>query len=337
MARTAGELAQYLQAKLEGDARAPISSIANPESAAPEDLIYVEQEKYRDRAQTSKAQCVIAPPALKLAGKTVLRVTSPKLAFSKASAWLMPPDPVPAGIHPSAVISPSATIAQGVAIGPFVVVEDGVSVASHTGIGAHCFIGAGSIIGQHCHLYPRVTLYPGARIGSRVILHSGVVIGGDGFGYVYGEGKHWKFPQVGGIEIGDDVEIGCGSTIDRGSLGTTRIGAGVKIDNLVQVGHNVEIGNHTIIAAQVGISGSCRIGRNVALGGQAGLGEHCAVEDGAVIGGQSGVLPGKTVRNGQVYWGTPARPLARFKEEYGWYGRLPSIGKRLLRQTDPEL
>jgi len=337
MARTAGELAQYLQAKIEGDASAPISSIANPESAAPDDLIYVDHEKFREPAQASKAQCVIAQLGLEFSGKTVLRVSAPKLAFAKASAWLLPPVVAPAGIHPSAVISASAKIAQGVAVGPFVVVDDGASIASGAEIGAHCFIGAKSIIGQHCRLYPRVTLCPGARLGARVILHSGVVIGGDGFGYVFGEGKHWKFPQVGGIEIGDDVEIGCGTTVDRGSLGTTRIGTGVKIDNLVQVGHNVEIGEHTIIAAQVGISGSCTLGRNVALGGQAGLGEHCTLEHGAVIGGQSGVLPGKTVRAGQVYWGTPARPLERFKEEYAWYRRLPSIGRRLLGQTDPEV
>lgn len=337
MARTAGELAQYLQANLEGDASAPISSIANPESAAPDDLIYVEHEKFRERAQASDARCVIAPPAMEFAAKTVLRVAAPKLAFARASAWLLPLVPAPPGIHPSAVISASAKIAQDVAIGPFVVIEDGASIASGTEIGAHCLLGAAATIGEHCHLYPRVTLYPGARIGSRVILHSGVVVGGDGFGYVYGEGKQWKFPQIGQVEIGDDVEIGCGTTVDRGSLGTTRIGAGVKVDNLVQIGHNVEIGEHTVIAAQTGISGSCKVGRNVILAGQVGLAEHCTLEDGVIAGGQAGVLPGKTVRAGEVVWGTPARPLARFKEEYAWYGRLPAIGRRLRQRADPKL
>jgi UDP-3-O-[3-hydroxymyristoyl] glucosamine N-acyltransferase len=331
MARTAVELAEYLQATLEGDPSARISFIANPDSAALDDLIYVEHEKFRNRAQASKARCVIAPPGLVFTGKTVLRVAAPKLAFAKAADWLFPPRRAQAGVHPSAVISPSAKIAESVTIGPFVVVEDGVSIASGTQVGAFCFLGSGASIGADCRLLPRVTLYPRARVGSRVTLHSGAVIGGDGFGYVFGEGKHWKFPQVGGVEIDDDVEIGCGTTIDRGSLGTTKIGSGVKIDNLVQVGHNVQIGDHSIIAAQVGISGSCSIGRNVMIGGQAGLGEHCSLEDGVIAGGQSGILPNKVIRAGQVVWGTPARTLSRFKEEYAWYGRLPEIGKRLRR------
>ena len=336
MARTAAELAEYLQAALEGDPSAQISSIGNPVSAAPDDLIYVENEKFRDKAQGSRARCVIAPPGLAFKGKSVIRVVAPKLAFAKASAWLLPSHRAPAGIHPSAVISPSAKIANGVVIGPFVVVEGGVSIAADTEVGAFCFLGSGAAIGEGCRLHPRVTLYPGAHVGSRVTLHSGVVIGGDGFGYVFGEGKHWKFPQVGAVEIGDDVEIGCGTTIDRGSLGTTRIGAGVKIDNLVQVGHNVEIGEHTVIAAQVGISGSCAVGRNVTLGGQAGLGEHCILEDGVIVGGQSGILPGKRIRAGQVVWGTPARLLDRFRKEYAWYTRLPAIGEGLRRHTGAE-
>lgn len=337
MVRTAAELSEYLQATLEGDASARVSSIANPDSAARDDLIYVEHEKFCHRAQASKARCVIAPPGLPFTDKTVLRVAAPKLAFAKAAEWLQPTRRASAGVHPSAVISASAKIAESVAIGPFVVVEDGVSIAAGTEVGAFCLLGSGASIGEDCRLLPRVTLYPGARVGCRVTLHSGVVIGGDGFGYVFGEGKHWKFPQVGGVEIGDDVEIGCGTTIDRGSLGTTTIGSGVKIDNLVQVGHNVEIGDHSIIAAQVGISGSCSIGRNVMIGGQAGLGEHCSLEDGVIAGGQSGILPHKVIRAGQVVWGTPARTLSKFKEEYAWYGRLPEIGKRLRRETEPEL
>jgi UDP-3-O-[3-hydroxymyristoyl] glucosamine N-acyltransferase len=181
-----------------------------------------------------------------------------------------------------------------------------------------------------------VTLYAGARLGSNVILHSGVVIGGDGFGYVFGDSRHWKFPQVGHVEIEDDVEIGCGTTVDRGSLGTTRVSRGAKIDNLVQIGHNVQIGENTLIAAQVGISGSCTIGQNVMVGGQAGLGEHCTLEDGVIAGGQAGILPGKVVRSGEVVWGTPARPLSRFKEEFAWYGRLPEIGKRIRQIANTE-
>jgi UDP-3-O-[3-hydroxymyristoyl] glucosamine N-acyltransferase len=176
-----------------------------------------------------------------------------------------------------------------------------------------------------------VTLYAGARLANRVILHSGAVIGSDGFGYVAEGGKRWKFPQVGDVEIGDDVEIGANTTIDRGSLERTEIRAGAKLDNLVHVAHNVHIGENTVIAAQTGISGSVIIGRNVAFGGQAGLGDHCEVEDGAVIGGQAGILPGKIVRSGQVVWGTPARPLNKFKEQFAWFSRLPELAKRIQR------
>lgn len=336
MPTTAGKLASYLQATLEGDASAEISGIANPDSAASGDLIYVEQEKFRERAQVSKARCAIAPPGLSLPGKTMLHTAAPKLAFAKAAAWLIPARRAPAGIHPTAVISASAKIANTVAIGAFAVVEDGVSIGSGTQIGAYCFLGAGSTIGEDCLLHPRVTLYAASRIGARVILHSGTVIGGDGFGYVFGEGKHWKFPQVGAVGIADDVEIGCNTTIDRGSLGTTSIAEGVKIDNQVQVGHNVQIGANSVIAAQVGISGSCILGQKVMLGGQAGLGEHCTLQDGVIAGGQAGILPGKIIRVGEIVWGTPARPLKQFKEEYAWYSRLPSIGKLLRRRRDSE-
>jgi UDP-3-O-[3-hydroxymyristoyl] glucosamine N-acyltransferase len=172
-------------------------------------------------------------------------------------------------------------------------------------------------------------LYNGARIGNRVEIHSGAVLGADGFGYAFGEGRYWKFPQIGIVEIGDDAEIGANTTIDRGSLDDTRIGEGVKLDNLVHVGHNVQIGAHTVIAAQTGISGSCTIGKNVVIGGQAGFGERCTVEDGAILGGQSGILGGKTIRRGQTVWGTPARPLEKFKEQFAWFSRLPELAARI--------
>jgi UDP-3-O-[3-hydroxymyristoyl] glucosamine N-acyltransferase len=174
-----------------------------------------------------------------------------------------------------------------------------------------------------------VTIYPGARLGDRVEIHSGAVIGADGFGYVFGEGRHWKFPQLGVVEIGDDVEIGANTTVDRGSLDNTRIGSGVKLDNLVQVAHNVQIGEQTVIASQTGISGSSNIGRRAIIGGQVGIGERGRLEDGAVVGGQSGVLSGKIVRKGQTVWGTPCRPLEKFKEQFAWLERLPQLAARI--------
>jgi UDP-3-O-[3-hydroxymyristoyl] glucosamine N-acyltransferase len=172
-------------------------------------------------------------------------------------------------------------------------------------------------------------LYAGARVGHRVEIHAGTVIGADGFGYVYGDGRYWKFPQVGIVEIGDDVEIGANSTIDRGSLDDTRIAEGVKIDNLVHVGHNVQIGAHTVIAAQTGISGSSSLGHHVVVGGQVGIADHCTLEDGAIAGAQAGIPTGKTIRAGQTVWGTPAREIGKFKEAYAWYARLPELGLRI--------
>jgi len=326
---TAHELSSLLGAALDGDPSVSISGLASPGSAGPADLIYLDSPRHLDRASASQARCVLLPLDLSVPVKTLLRSSQPKLDFARAAALLIPTSPIATGIHPTAVIAPSAKLAPGVAIGPYAVIEDNVSIAGGTQIGAFCFLGRGSDLGSLCRLYPRVTLYAGARLGNRVIVHSGTVIGSDGFGYVTGEGKHWKFPQLGSIEIGDEVEIGANSTLDRGSLETTRLDSGIKLDNLVHVAHNVCIGANTLIAAQTGISGSSVIGNNVVIAGQVGLGDHCTLEDSSVIGGQAGILTGKTIRAGQVVWGTPARPLDKFKEAYAWFARLPELASRL--------
>ncbi|MGA9883380.1 MAG: UDP-3-O-(3-hydroxymyristoyl)glucosamine N-acyltransferase [Candidatus Acidiferrales bacterium] len=329
MTCTAGELAKYLGAALAGDANATISRVASPERARPDDLIYVASPKHHQQAAASAALCVIANPGTRIAGKTILESDDPKFAFAKAADRILPkPAPVEV-IHRSAIVAPSAAIAASASVDPYAVIEDDVEIGAGSQIGAFCFIGRGARVGQNCILHPRVTLYAGAELGDRVEIHSGAVIGADGFGYVYGEGRHWKFPQVGQVQIADDVEIGANTTIDRGSLDTTRIGRGVKIDNLVQVAHNVHIGEHSILASQVGISGSSVIGERVIMGGQAGVGDHCKIEDDARIGGQAGVLVGKTIRKGETVWGTPARPLGRFKEQYAWLARLPELAARL--------
>ncbi|MGH9763158.1 MAG: UDP-3-O-(3-hydroxymyristoyl)glucosamine N-acyltransferase, partial [Blastocatellia bacterium] len=222
-----------------------------------------------------------------------------------------------------------ARLGSEVAVGPYVAIEDDAEIGNGAVIEAFCCIGRDSRIGTDTWLHPRVTLYPGVRLGNRVEIHSGAVIGADGFGYVFGEGRHWKFPQIGGVEIGDDVEIGANTTIDRGSLETTRVADGVKIDNLVHLAHNVQVGEHSVIAAQTGVSGSSTIGRRAIIGGQVGIADHCKVEDGAIVGAQAGVPTGKTIRSGETVWGTPARPLKRFKEQYAWYARLPELAERI--------
>jgi UDP-3-O-[3-hydroxymyristoyl] glucosamine N-acyltransferase len=331
MTRTTKELADFLGCTLEGDAAAIVSGVASPASARTEDLIYVESSRHLERAAASAARCVIIAPGLSMPGKILLRATNPKLAFACAAGWLVPPAPIAQGIHPTAVIAPSAIIYPGAAVGPYTVIEEEVQIGAGTEIGAFCFLGRGARVGEGCRLYPRVTLYAGALLANRVILHSGAVIGSDGFGYVSQDGKRLKFPQVGGVEIQDDAEIGANSTIDRGSLDRTRIGAGTKLDNLVHIAHNVSIGENTVIAAQTGVSGSSLIGKNVAVGGQVGVADHCEIEDNAVIGAQAGIPSGKIVRAGQVVWGTPARPLEKFKKQFAWFSRLPELAERVKR------
>jgi UDP-3-O-[3-hydroxymyristoyl] glucosamine N-acyltransferase len=329
MTRTAKELAEAIGANVEGDATVEVRGVAAPERAGLHDLIYVEAAKHAERAVASAALCVIAGEGVALAGKTVLRHKQAKFAFAKAAALLLDRPPIARGIHPTAIVAPLAQVNPGVSIGPYAVIGEDAHVGAGTQIGAHTVIGAGCWIGENCRIHPRVTLYAGSRIGHRVEIHSGAVIGADGFGYAQGEGRYWKFPQAGIAEIGDDVEIGANTTIDRGSLDDTRIGEGVKLDNLVHIGHNCQIDAHAVMAAQVGLSGSCVIGKNVVIGGQAGFGEHCRVEDGAVVGGQSGVLGGKTIRSGQTVWGTPARSLDKFKEQFAWQARLPELAERI--------
>lgn len=326
---TAQELAKFLNAKIEGDGAAIISGIASPEDAGAEDLIYVEAAKHAARAEASRARCVIVPEGGRVEKKTLLIAAQPKLAFARAAARLSEEPPSASGVHPTAVVDASAKLSRNLSVGAYAVIEGGVSIGANTQIGAFCFVGRDAKIGESCRLFPRVSLYPRTRVGNRVRIHAGAVIGSDGFGYVLTDGHYEKFPQVGLVEIEDDVEVGSNATIDRGSLGTTRIGRGVKIDNLVHVAHNVEIGEHTVIAAQTGISGSCEIGQHAVIGGQVGFGERCTVESGSVIGAQAGIPTGKTIRSGEIVWGTPARPLAKFKKQFAWFERLPELAERL--------
>jgi len=331
MIRTAGELAEYLGAKIDGDARAQISGVAAPERARAGDLIYLDSPRHQQRAADSAATCVLVRSGTRLAGKTTIEVSEPKFAFVKAAHWLLPEPARAAAIHPTAIIAPDAKVGERVSIGPYVVIEEDAEIGAGSVIEAFCFLGRGTRLGENCRLHPHVTLYAGSRLGRRVELHAGAVIGSDGFGYVFGEGRHWKFPQIGTVEIGDDVEIGSNTAVDRGSLEATQIGKGVKIDNLVQIAHNVQIGEHSVLAAQTGISGSSTLGKHVLIGGQAGMGDHAHIEDGAIVGGQAGILPGKIVRRGQIVWGTPARALEKFKEQHVSLARLPQLAERIRR------
>jgi UDP-3-O-[3-hydroxymyristoyl] glucosamine N-acyltransferase len=326
---TAGELGKAIGARVEGDEALEIVGVAGPEQAGVKDLIYVEAAKHLERAAASMAACVVAPEGVALPGKTVLRSGKSKVAFAKAAALLVEKAPIATGIHATAIVAPLAKIGANVGIGAYAVIGEDVHVGVGTQIGAHSVIGAGCWIGENCRIHPRVTFYAGVRIGHRVEIHAGAVLGADGFGYAFDGERYWKFPQAGLVEIADDVEIGANTTIDRGSLADTRIAEGVKLDNLVHVGHNVEIGAHTVIAAQTGISGSSKLGHHVVVGGQVGIADHCTLEDGAIAGAQAGIPTGKIIRKGQTVWGTPARPLEQFKEAYFWFARLPELAARV--------
>ena len=329
MKKTVQELASAVGAQLEGDGAFELMGVAAPERASSSDLIFVDAAKHLDRAAASAARCVVVSENISVPGKTLLRAKDAKVAFAKAAGLLREPSIIASGVHPTAVIAPLAKIAPRASIGPYAVIGEDAHIGENTQIGAHCVIGAGCWIGANCRIHPRVTFYSNIRVGNRVEIHSGAVLGADGFGYAYGEGRHWKFPQTGIIEVADDVEIGANATIDRGSLNDTHIAEGVKLDNLVHVGHNVQIGTHTLVAAQTGISGSSVLGHHVIVGGQVGIADHCTLEDGAIVGAQAGIPTGKTIRGGQVVWGTPARPLHKFKEQYAWFARLPELAARI--------
>ena len=235
--------------------------------------------------------------------------------------------PRPAGIHPQAVVSPKATIGTNVSIAAFVVIEEGAVIGNNSIISSHCFIGAHAHLGEHCFFHPHVTIRERCLIGNRVILHPGVVIGSCGFGYVFHEGVHKKISQTGIVQIDDDVEIGSNTAIDRARFGRTHIGEGTKIDNLVQIAHNVVIGPHNIICSQVGVSGSTRTGSHVTLAGQVGLSGHIEIGDRAIIGAQSGVS--KNVQPGAMLIGSPARPMQGWKQNNFYISNLGKIFERV--------
>ena len=323
------EIAELLKGKAAGDAEREIRGVAALEAAGPAELAFVEGPRSVDQAEASRAGCLLVAEEVLLPGRTTIAVSNPKLALVHAAEALHPVSLPPPGIHPTAVVAPDAQLAPDCSVGANVVIESGVTVGAATQLRAGTYLGVGVRVGARCILHPHVTVYPGAQIGNRVILHAGVVVGSDGFGYIFAEGRQVKFPQLGKIVIEDDVEIGSNTTLDRGSLGATVIGQGTKIDNLVQIAHNVKIGRHCIIVSQTGISGSTEVGDHVVMAGQVGIGDHVRIEDRVTIGGQAGVLPGKIVRSGSIIWGTPSRPMGEFKKTIARLARLDALAAKV--------
>ncbi|MGC2194471.1 MAG: UDP-3-O-(3-hydroxymyristoyl)glucosamine N-acyltransferase, partial [Terriglobales bacterium] len=327
MQRALKELAEFLGVSLTGDGQATVSGVASLQSARSGDLVFVEDARNLPQALTSRATAVIAGEfaASGVHSKPVLIAPQPRLAFARAAAWFRSQTEAAKGTHPSAVVHPGAKLSQNVSVEERAVIRENVEIAERTRIGAGCVLGPDVKIGRDCRLYPNVIIYPGTQLGDRVIIHAGAVLASDGFGYVRdaNTGRYEKFPQIGRLEIEDDVEIGANSTVDRGALDVTRIRRGTKIDNLVHVGHNVDIGEDVVIAAQTGLSGSSVVGSNVIIGGQVGIADHVRIEEGAILGAQSGVPSKKVVRGrGIVFWGTPARPIKQYLQELAVLARL---------------
>jgi UDP-3-O-[3-hydroxymyristoyl] glucosamine N-acyltransferase len=324
------ELADWLGSTFEGDGEKELSGVAPLETAGASDLAFVGTRKAAQQAEASAAGCLLVPEEWPSPSyRTVIRVSEPRTAFARALNRFYPTTELKSGIHPTAVVGEDVEIGAMVYIGPHAVVGSGTRIGVATSIGASTVVGKRVNLGEGCVLHPHVTIYDNVDIGRRSILHSGVVIGADGFGYVMEQDRWQKFPQVGRVEIGDYVEIGANSCVDRAALGVTSIGEGTKLDNMVHVGHNCRIGRHVVVAAQTGFSGGVVVEDYAVIGGQVGIGDKARIETRAVLGSGCGVLTSKIVRSGETVWGTPARPLKQHLEQLANLSRLPDLRREV--------
>lgn len=329
---TIGELVERLGGRLvQGAGDLAIDGVCGSERAENCHLVFAENQSETSKALASRAGAVVLPAGVVDSypeGASIVEDEQPRLWFARAAKLLRPEMPA-SGVDAGAVVAPTVELGEGVSVGPCAVVGEKARIGARTRIEAGAVIGDGVRIGEDCRIYPRAVLYPGTTLGDRVVIHAGAVLGADGFGYVRdaATGAYTQFPQQGTLRIEDDVEIGANSTVDRGALKETRIGRGTKMDNLVHVGHNCEIGEDVILVTGVGISGSCTVGKGAVIAGQVGIGDHAHIGPGVILGGQAGVLSGKTVTNeglkpGTVLWGTPARPLKQVLREMAVLARL---------------
>jgi UDP-3-O-[3-hydroxymyristoyl] glucosamine N-acyltransferase len=326
---TARDIARMVRGELSGNPDQLVTGLAGLREATANDVSFLASPKYQAVVKTTHACVLIVARDVTVDfDGAVVRVDNPSEAFAELVRQVAPlPVTFKPGIHPTAVVASTVRLGKDVSVQPHAVVEDGVVVGDRTVIGAGTYIGHESRVGSECRLYANVSLRERTVVGDRVILHSGVVLGADGFGYEQVNGTHQKIPQVGNVEIGDDVEIGANSAIDRGRFGRTRIGKGTKIDNLVQIGHNCVIGEHCIICGLVGIAGSTIIGDHVTLAGQVGVAGHLTIGDKSIIMAQAGVT--KDVPPGSIMLGAPAVPHKEFKRVTAAMQRLPELLARL--------
>jgi UDP-3-O-[3-hydroxymyristoyl] glucosamine N-acyltransferase len=324
------ELAEWLGATFEGDGEKDLAGMAALETAGASEAAFVGSRKAAAQAESSAAGCLLVPmdwpnPHY----RTAIRVPEPRTAFARAMSRFYPTAELKPGIHPTAAIGKDVTLGALVWIGPHAAIGDGTKIGVATSIGAGCVVGKRVVLGEGCVLHANVTVYDNVDIGRGAILHSGAVIGADGFGYVLENDRWHKFPQVGRVEIGDFVEIGANSCVDRAALGVTSIGEGTKLDNMVHVAHNCRIGRHVVVAAQTGFSGGVIVEDHAVIGGQVGIGDKARIESHAVLGSGCGVLSSKIVHSGETVWGTPARPLRQHLEQLANLARLPEMRREV--------
>jgi len=324
---TLEEIAAAVGGTVEGDRSAVVSGLSGIEEAGPRDITFVANPKYVPLLKTTKAGAVILDEGVDAPGLNVVRVAEAYAAFAKVLAMFAPEPALPEGVSDLAYIADDADVGEGVGAGPFAVIDAGAVVGARTAVCSGAYIGRDSSVGEDCIIYPNATIRERVTVGDRVIIHPNAVVGSDGFGFATVEGVHRKVPQIGKVVVGNDVEIGAGATIDRGTMGATVIGDGCKIDNLVQIAHNVKLGKGTILAAQVGIAGSTKVGEYVVMGGQVGLVGHIEVGDRVQIGAQSGVP--KSIPPGETWFGYPARPIMETKRTEAYLRRLGDLYARV--------
>ena len=327
MPYTAVEIAKLIGGTVIGDGNVPLSGIAPAVSAKPGDLTFAENVDYFARAEQSAASAVLVDAEFESRNKALIKVPNARIGFARAMSIFFPERQFEAGIHPTAIIDPSAKIASSAHVGPYCVVGERVQIGERVVLQCMVHVSADCAVGEGTCVFPNVTLYANTQIGRNVRIHAGTVIGSDGFGYVFDNGVHRKVPQIGSVLIQDDVEIGANVTIDRGALGPTTIGKGSKIDNLVQIAHNVTIGEYSLVVAQAGIAGSTRIGSYVTLAGQVGLAGHLKIGNRVTIAAQSGVM--HDIPDGQKWFGTPAMPDRKMKRQVIALHQLPELLRRV--------
>ena len=323
-ARLGGELA--------GNGEIVVQGVSGLEEGRSGTVVWAENRRALKQAEAGKAAAVICGLEIEFSSKPLIRTEKPKLAFTRLTYIFLPPGKPEAGISPRAEVSPEAVIGKDVTVEAFAVIEKGAAIEDGAVIGAGSFVGVNSRVGAATRLYPNVTVNERVTIGRNCVIHSGAVLGGDGFGFVEDEnGRQLKIPQLGGVVLEDEVEIGCNTTVDRATWGNTVIRRGVKIDNLVQIAHNDDIGENTVIAGLSGLSGSVKVGRNVIMGGNVGIADHVEIGDRAILGGRTGIAARKKIKPGEILLGSPARPFKETKKLWAWQGRLV---KKLMKEEE---